>query len=75
MMDEMKIKLSTKLMRGFVAKLLSKAISKKLDCKVSLDLNEIDIATVGDEIHIHANVDSKFSKEDFAKIIKAINTD
>lgn len=74
-MDEMKLKLSTKIMRGFVAKLLAKAISKKLGCKVSLDLNEIDIATVGDEVHIHANVDGKISKEDFVNVIKSINMD
>lgn len=74
-MDEMKIKLSTKLMRGFVSKLVSRAISKKLGCKVDLSFEEIDIATVGDEIRIHANVDGKISKDDFAKIIKDIKED
>ena len=74
-MDEMKIKLSTKLMRGFAAKLVSRAISKKLGCNVDLSFEEIDIATVGDEIRIHANVDGKISKDDFAKIIKDIKED
>lgn len=74
-MDEMKLKLSTKFMRGIVAKIISKTLSKKLGVKADIRLNEIEVSTVNDRILIHANVDGEISKEDFMNLIKGINLD
>jgi hypothetical protein len=74
-MDEMKLKLSTKLMRGIVAKLISKALFKKLGCRADIELNEIEVLTKDDKIFIHVNADGEISKEDFAKLIKGIDPD
>ncbi len=43
-MDEMKVKLSTKFMRGIVSKLIARSIKKKYGCKVDIQLNELDIS-------------------------------
>jgi hypothetical protein len=74
-MDELKLKLSTKFMRGIVAKLISKTISSKLGYNVSVQLNEIDIRTEDGKIRLHADVDAEISNEEFVHIIKSIGLD
>lgn len=70
-MDEMNVNLRTKFMRGIVAKLLSRAISKKYGCKVNIRLDELDIRFVDGETTIHANVEAKLDSNEFKKIIKS----
>ena len=74
-MDEMRLKLSTKLMRGIVAKIIAKAIRKKLDCDINITLNEVEVTTMNDKVYLHANLDGEISKEDFVKVIKTIGLD
>ena len=74
-MDELKLKLSTKFMRGFVAGLISKAIYKKIGYHVDIDLSEIEISNENGKVHIHVNVDAEVNSEDFKKIIKTIGQD
>lgn len=69
-MDEMKIKLQTRFMRGLVAKIIKKAISKKLGYKIDIHLNEIAIKTVDGNVYLHTDLDAEMSKDEFAKLIK-----
>lgn len=71
-MDEMKIKLSTKFMRNFVAKLISRAIRKKLGYKIDIQLNDLDLNIVDGEAHISTNVEAKIDNDEFVKLIKSI---
>ena len=71
-MDEMKLKLSTKFMRGIVAKLIAKMIYKKTGYKVDIQLNELDISVVDGDTRISANVEAKLSSNEFVKIVKSI---
>ena len=74
-MDEMKLKLSTKFMRGMVSKLISKAVYKKLGYKVDIQLNDINVEFIDGETSIHADVDLRLDKEEFAKLIKSTNSE
>lgn len=74
-MDEMKVKLSTKFMRGIVAKLISKAIQKKLGCKIDIQLNDLDISVVDGETKVLTNVELKLESKEFVKIMKAIGAE
>ena len=74
-MDEMKLKLSTKFMRGMVSKLISKAIYKKLGYKVDIQLNDINVEFIDGETSIHADVDLRLDKEEFTKLIKSTNSE
>ena len=74
-MDELKLKLSTKFMRGMVAKLLSKMISKKLGCDIDILINEIEIRNEDGKVRLHANVDAETNSEDFVTIVKSIGLD
>lgn len=71
-MDELKMKLSTKFMRGIVSKLITKAISKKLGYKVDIQLNDLDISVIDGDANINANVEVKINNEEFMKIMKSI---
>ena len=74
-MDELKLKLSTRFMRGFVAKLVSKTISKKLGYKVDILINEIEIKTEDDNVKLHLSIDAQMENEEFKNIIKSIGLD
>lgn len=71
-MDELKLKLSTKFMRGMIAKIVSKAIEKKLGYNIDILINEIEIKTEDGEIKLHTSVDAKINNDEFVKIIKSI---
>ena len=67
-MDEMKLKLSTKFMKNMVAKIISKAIYKKLGFKPNIQFNELAIDTENDKIYFHIDVDGHISKSDLLKV-------
>ena len=68
-MDEMKLKLTTKFMRGIVSKLIEKSIYKKYGYIVNVQLNDLDISIVDGETTINTNVEAKISSEEFKKIM------
>lgn len=71
-MDEMKMKLSTKFMRGIVAKLIARTIYKKYGYKVNIQLNELDVSIIDGETKISTNVEVKLNSGEFTKIMKSI---
>lgn len=74
-MDEMKLKLGTKIMRGIVAKLISMAIKKKFGCDVNIRINELDINMINGETDIKTNVELKLESSEFMKLMKSIGVD
>ena len=74
-MDEMKLKLRTRFMRNIVAKLVSKAIEKKLGYKVKIQLNDLDVDIVDGETKISTSLELKVDSQEFKKIIKTIGLD
>ena len=69
-MDELKMSLSTKFMKGIVTKIISKAILKKTGYNINIQLNEIRLETVDGKVCLHADVDAEINNEDFINIIK-----
>ena len=74
-MDEMKMKLSTGLMRGFVSKLIAGAIKKKYGYKVDIDLKDLNISFVDGETSISTSVEVKLDSKEFIKIVKSVGLD
>lgn len=72
-MDEMKIKLSTKFMRGITAKITTKVIFNKLGFKPDIQLNGISIEKIDDKIHLHLDVDADIDEKDLLKITRLAN--
>jgi hypothetical protein len=74
-MDEMKVKLSTKFMRGLVSKLIAKAIYKKYGYKVNIQLNDLDISVIDGDTKVSTNVEVTLDNKEFMKIIKSVGLD
>ena len=70
-MDEMKLNLSTKIMRGLVASLVSRAIRKKLGYDVEIQLNELAATVVNGQAQLHVSVDAKLDNNELKKILEA----
>lgn len=68
-MDEMKI--STRLMKGLIAKIVKTMIKKKVGYDVDIRLNDLVITNEDDKAHVHLNVDAELNKDELAKILKA----
>lgn len=71
-MDELKLNLSSKFMRGIVTKLIAKAIYKKTGYKIDVELNSINVEVVDGKAHIHADVDAEIDNNELMKIISTI---
>lgn len=71
-MDELKLKLSTKFMRGIVAKVIRAAIQKKLGCSIDVFLNNIEVTTSDDKIHFHADIEADMTNGEFTKLINSV---
>ena len=71
-MDELRLRLSTKFMRGIITNILSKIIRNKLGYDIDIQLNEIEIRTEGGKVRLHADVDAEVSNEEFMKIVKSV---
>lgn len=74
-MDEMKLSLSTKFMRGILAKIVSKMIKKRYGYKTDIHISEIDLDMQDGQTHLHMNVDLDMSSDEFKKLMKSIIED
>lgn len=75
MMDEMRVKLSTKFMRTILAKLLAKFIKMKTGYKVDIQIHEFDFWSIGGDATVKTNLEVKLKSEEFNKILKSIDAD
>lgn len=73
-MNEMKLKLSTKFMRGLVAKLIRKVVYQKTGYNIDILLNEIDVQVIDGRARIHVNVDAEIDEKEFLKITKIVES-
>lgn len=76
MMDFLKLKLaSSKMIKGFIAKIVEKKVYEKFGYKVNIQLNDIQIDMINDEIKAHIDVDAKLGKTEFERLMNNINED
>lgn len=69
-MDELKLRLSTKFMRGLVTKLISKMIYKKLGYKIDIELNAIDVETENGTTRLRMDVEAKINNDELRRIVQ-----
>lgn len=74
-MDELKLKLSSKIMKGFITNLINKALYNKLGYHVDVELTELNFKMEDGKVRIHVDADAEVRSDDFVKIIKSIGTD
>ena len=71
-MDELKLNISSKFMRGIVTKLISKAVYKKTGYKIGIELNNINVEVINGRAHIHINADAEIDNDELMKIVRTI---
>ncbi len=71
-MDEMKLKLSTPILRRIVAKIISKQINKKLGTDVSIELNDLTIRYENGKANLSFDASCDLDANEFKKIISSI---
>lgn len=72
MMDLLKLKISTKFMKGIIAKVISRKIYKQLGYKVDIQLNDIQLDIVDGDVKLHIDVDGKMNKTEFSRLMEQI---
>lgn len=76
MMDFLKFKLaSSKMMKGFITKIVEKKIYEKIGYKVNIQLNDIQFDMVDGEIKAHLDVDAKMGKTEFNRLMESFDQD
>ena len=70
-MDELRLVLSTKFMRGIITKMLRKAIFKKTGYEIDIQINKIEVETYNGKINLHVDANAEVNSEDLVDIIKS----
>lgn len=73
MFDMLKLKVSTKFMKGFVGKFVSKKIYEKTGCKATVEFSDIVIDTVNGDVIIHIDADAKINRTEFERFLETLN--
>ena len=69
----MKLKVSTILMRNFVAKLIGNAIRKKFGYKIDFQINKLNIEMVDGKAHLHADIEAITDNSEIMNMLKNIS--
>lgn len=69
------LKLSTKFMKGIVAKIISKKVYKKLGYKIDIQLNDIQVDTINGDVRLHVDVDTKMGRTEFERLMEELGED
>ena len=71
-MDIMKLKLTSKLMRSVVSKLIERSIRKKFGYKVNIQLDDLDINAIDGNVVIKVNAEATMDSKQFNEIMKKV---
>ncbi len=74
-MDELKLRLSTKFMKGMIAKFISKAIFKKVGVNPGIQLNEIEVEMKDGKMRIHISMDGEIDEKSLVKALQLVDLD
>lgn len=74
-MDELKLRLSTKFMKGMIAKFISKAIFKKVGVNPDIQLNEIEVEMKDGKMRIHISMDGEIDEKSLVKALQLVDLD
>lgn len=74
-MDEMRIKLSTKLLRGLVSKLISKAVYKNIGVRPDINVRDIELDMREGKTYFHIDVDGSIGNEVVLKLNNLIDSE
>lgn len=68
-MDEIKVSLKTKFMRGIISKLIGKLILKHTGVNVEVGLDELDITSDSGDAYVRLNLVAKVDEKEIIKLM------
>lgn len=71
-MDELKLNLASKFIKGIITKLIGNAIRKKFGYNIDILLNKIDVTSSEGKIYLHLDVEAETTNEEFMKMISTM---
>lgn len=74
-MDEMFIKLRTKLMKKIISKLLGKVVKDKFGYEINIQIEDLEVELNNGEITVNTSLEVKMNEHEFIKILKSENLD
>lgn len=72
-MDEMTVKLRSGFMKKIAAKLIARAIYKKIGYHVDVNIDKLEVESFDGDTSISASVDLKLKSSEFVKIMKGFD--
>lgn len=72
-MDYLKLNLGPAFLRSMIARIIGKAIKKKLGCDIDILIKEIQVTSENGRTSVHLNLDAELSNEELTKLIKSID--
>lgn len=71
-MDEMKAKMTSRLMCGIIEKLLVSGLKKKFGFTPTISIKEIEVNLVGGNLYFHLDIDGRIGEYDLLKINRVL---
>lgn len=71
-MDELKLSLNSKFMKGIVTKLITRTIRKKLGYEIDIQINNVSVVSTDGKVRIHVDVEAETTNEEFNKIVSSV---
>ena len=70
-MDELKLILSSRFMKGIVTKIIAKAIKNKTGYEIDIELNEVAVEVIDGKVHLHVDAKAEMHGDDLWHIVKS----
>ncbi|MBD5479951.1 MAG: CTP synthase [Lachnospiraceae bacterium] len=65
--------IGTECMKNMISEVINKALRKKLEHNVDIQLNELAVTDENDKLHVHLNVDAEISMDELKELLKSFN--
>ena len=72
-MDEMRIKIRTKLVKSIIAKFISKSIYKKVGFKPEIRVNDLEVEMHDGDLQFYISLNGKINEKAFTKISQILD--
>ena len=70
-MDELKLILSSRFMKGIVTKIIAKTIKNKTGYEIDIELNEVAVEVIDGKVHLHVDAKAEMQSDDLWHIVKS----
>lgn len=71
--DEMRLKVSSNLLKGMISKIITKTLVKKLGYKIDIKIESLDAEIDGSDVKLNVSVGANMKYSELTKILNGID--